>query len=107
MTKAMEIALGLLQHGISKTAIGKEIGYSHPTMSLYFSGKYPAGADAIEAAILARYDRRVCPHLGQPVEPQICTRKALTPRPFGGQARERHWEACQTCQYKPSAKEPS
>lgn len=104
---AMKIIQAQIEAGKSRQVIALEIGYSRPAVSRYTSGTYGAEVDDIEAAIMARYDRRECPHLGKPVEPETCIRKALTPRPFGGQARERHWEACQTCQYKPSAKQPS
>jgi len=102
MSRAMELVMALIGTGKSRNQIAIEIGYSRPAVSRYTSGTYGAEVNDIEAAILARYDRRECPHVGKPVDPETCRIKALSPRPFGGQARERHWKACQTCQNKPN-----
>lgn len=103
MSRAMELILDLLRNHVNKTVISREIGYSRTAVSRYVSGTYGAGVEIIESAILERYDRRDCPHTGKEIDPQSCRRKALSPRPFGGQARERQWESCQACSHNPSA----
>lgn len=80
--------------------VADEIDYSRTSLSLYLAGKYPA-QKAIERAILARYNRRNCPHTGEDIAPEICRKKALAPQPYGGAARERQWHACQNCPHKP------
>ncbi len=57
-----------------QAAVARELGRSRSAVSMVLSGKYPAGTDAIEAAVLALYggDGLVpCPVLGS-VEPGIC-----------------------------------
>jgi hypothetical protein len=73
--------------------------YSRTAISLYLSGKYGAGVDKLEAAIVARYDIYPCPHTGIDISGPDCHRRATAPRPFGGRAKEAHWMACQTCQH--------
>ena len=80
--------------------VALELGYSRPALSRYANGSY-GNAAKLEAAILSRYDRRNCLHTGEDLSPYACHRRALVPRPYGGAARERQWEACQACQNKP------
>lgn len=77
------------------------LGYSRPALSRYVNGSY-GNAAKLEAAIVNRYDRRICPHTGEELAPEVCRRRALVPKPFGGAARERQWIACQTCPNRPS-----
>ena len=84
----------------SITAVAARIGYSRPALSRYLSGTYP-GTEKIESAILAAYDRRVCPHTEREIDRETCERKGLSPKPFGGREREAHWMTCQTCPHKP------
>lgn len=95
------------QRAAGKTlqAIADEIGYSRTAVSLYANGKYDKGARQIEAALTRVYDRRLCPHLDEEVEPELCVRKALAPKPFGGTARLVWWQCCQTCPHKPTTPE--
>ena len=58
----------------------------------------------IEAAIVKTYDRRLCPHTSELIEPDVCARKALSPKPFGGTERLAWWRCCQSCQNKPELK---
>lgn len=83
----------------NRAAVALEIGYSRTAISLYMAGKYGAGAEKLEAAILARYDLYPCPHTGQEVSGPDCNRRASSPRPFGGRAKEANWLACQSCQH--------
>ncbi|SIQ95427.1 hypothetical protein SAMN05421829_108132 [Aromatoleum tolulyticum] len=87
--------------GKTLTQIAAEIGYSRTAVSLYQGGKYDRDAARLEAAIVRAYDRRVCPHLGESVEPELCVRKALAPKPFGGSARLTWWMRCQGCAHRP------
>lgn len=77
-----------------------EIGFSRTALSLYLAGKY-AASDSIERAILARYDVRGCPHTGQEIAAEACRRRARSPKPYGGMARELQWLACQACANRP------
>lgn len=95
-------AVAAHERGIA--GVAKEIGYSRTTLSLYLSGDYGNG-EKIEAALLSRYNRRVCPHTEEEVAPEYCRKKALAPKPYGGAARERHWQACQDCPHKPVKEE--
>lgn len=84
----------------SIAAVAVALGYSRPAVSRYLSGGYPS-LGPIEAAIVSRYDRRHCPHIGAEVSPDYCRQRALAPEPFGGNARLAHWQACQRCEHKP------
>lgn len=93
-------AVGAHPQGIQ--GVADELEYSRPALSRYVNGSY-GNADKLEAAIRARYDRRDCPHTGDAVAREVCQRRALVPRPFGGHARARQWDACQTCIHKPAS----
>lgn len=101
MSKALELAFAQIGAGKSRQKIADEIGYSRPAVSRYLSGTYGEGVVQIEAAILKRYDRRICPHDGEEKKPEQCRRVALRPRPAGFPDAETLWLACQTCQHKP------
>lgn len=88
----------------SMTAVAMAIGYSRTAVSLYMSGKYGAGVEKLEAAIVSRYDIYPCPHTGIEISGPDCTRRASAPRPFGGRTKEAHWLACQTCQHNKGGK---
>ena len=101
MSHALELIRAELASGKTLQQVGREIGYSRPTVSLYNSGKYPSEVEAIEAAIVKAYDRRLCPHIAELIEPAVCSRKALSPKPFGGSDRLAWWKCCQHCPNKP------
>lgn len=103
MSHAMALLRAQIAGGKSLTLIAAEIGYSRTAVSLYQAGKYGRDKARLEAAIVRAYDRRDCPHLGEAVEPDLCARKALTPKPFGGSARLTWWQCCQRCPHKPEA----
>ncbi len=86
----------------TKTAVAEAIGYSRTAISLYLDGKYGAGVEKLEAAILARYDIYPCTHNNVEISGPDCQRRATAPRPFGGRAKEAHWLACQVCQHNKS-----
>lgn len=88
----------------SMTAVALAIGYSRTAISLYLSGKYGAGVEKLESAILARYDIYPCPHTRIEISGPDCARRATSPRPFGGRAKEAHWLACQSCQHNKGVK---
>ncbi len=107
--------LGLAQAAVaasSMTAVAEQLlrnngrPYSRTAISLYLSGKYGAGVEKLEAAILARYDIHACAHTGEQISGPECQRRATAPRPFGGRAKEAHWLACQLCQYNRQAVKP-
>lgn len=92
----------------SMTAVAEQLlrnngrPYSRTAISLYLSGKYGAGVEKLEAAIIARYDRYTCPNTGLEISSPECHRRATAPRPFGGRAKEAHWLACQQCTHNKS-----
>lgn len=104
MSHALELIRAELAAGKTLQQVSQEIGYSRPAVSLYNSGKYPSEVEAIEAAIVKAYDRRLCPHTAELIEPEVCTRKALSPKPFGGTERLAWWRCCQSCPNKPEPK---
>ncbi len=105
MSHALELIQAQLAAGKTLQQVGREIGYSRPAVSLYNSGKYPSEVEAIEAAIVKTYDKRSCPHTAELIEPEVCVRKALSPKPFGGSDRLAWWTCCQRCPNKPEPKE--
>lgn len=103
----MELALALVAAGKTRQQIALEIGYSRPAVSRYLSGSYGAGVEDLEAALLKRYERRLCPCDGEEKPPAQCRRIALRPRPHGFPDAETHWIACQTCPHKPVGRDLS
>lgn len=100
MSRALDLLRGELAAGKTLTEIAELIGYSRTTVSLYASGQY-ANPEQVEAAVIRALDVHLCPHIGEPVAPDVCRRKALAPKPFGGSARLAWWTTCQTCPHKP------
>lgn len=88
-------------HPRKLAGVAAELDYSRPALSRYVNGSY-SGAEKLEAAILSRYDRRQCPHTGEDLAADICRRRALSPQPYGGQAKLAQWTACQACPHKPT-----
>ncbi len=114
-SKAMQICREHLRAGRTKkwiaeqlvrrvNAAGESIPYSRPTISRYLGGTYDEVAK-LEAAILRRFERRVCPYDGEEKAPAQCVSVALRPRPYGFPDAETMWMTCQTCQNKPAVKE--
>jgi hypothetical protein len=101
VSRALDIAFEQVAAGKSRQQIAIDIGYSRPAVSRFMSGTYGKGLDKIEAAILKAYDKRDCPHTGEAIASEICRKKALAPKPFGGTARLVWWSTCQTCPHKP------
>lgn len=106
-TPARALIEAQLASGKSQTAIAAEIGYSRPAISQYLAGDYGAAVRKIEAAIVRRYDRRLCPADGQEKPPEHCARIALRPRPYGFPDAETLWLTCQGCPHKPAAPGPA
>lgn len=100
LNNAREIVLGLLKNGMTKTAIGKEINYDRATVSRWINEPDYNGAH-IEAAVLARYNRFVCPHLKKEITPVECIAFATRAVPTSNTREVRHWKTCQTCPHKP------
>jgi len=95
------LAAAAKAHPRKLAGVAAELGYSRPALSRYVNGSY-GNAAKLEAAIVLRYDRRDCPHTGEEISPEVCRRRALAPKPYGGEARERQWQACQSCPNKPA-----
>lgn len=107
MNLARQLINEQLAAGKSQTAIAAEVGYSRPAISQYLAGDYGAAVGKIEAAIVRRYDRRICPDDGQEKTPEHCARIALRPRPYGFPDAETLWLSCQGCPHKPAAPAPA
>lgn len=103
MTPARQLIDEKLAAGQTQTALAAEIGYSRPALCQYLAGAYGAGTARIEAAILRRYQRRLCPADGAEKTPDYCRRIALRPRPYGFPDAETLWLTCQGCPHKPAA----
>ena len=111
VSKAMQICLEHLRAGRTKKWIGEQLvrgvnaagepmPYSRTAISLYMDGKY-GEVRKLEAAILRRFERRICPYDGEEKAPAQCVSVALRPRPHGFPDAETLWLACQTCPNKP------
>jgi DNA transposition AAA+ family ATPase len=101
MSRALALLRAQVDAGKTMTQVSLEIGYSRTAVSLFLGGKYDRDSRRLEVAIVRMYDRRHCPHLGEQVAPDLCQRKASTPKPFGGTARLAFWMSCQACPHKP------
>lgn len=101
LSKARLLVQQQLDAGRTREWIAAQIGYSSPALKQYLLGYYLASASRIEAAIVKRFERRICPHDGQEKQLQHCQRSALRPRPQGFPDAEYLWLACQTCPHKP------
>ncbi len=104
--KAREIVLGLLAGGLTKAEVAIEIGYDRTSVSRWINEPDYSGS-RIEAAVLARYNRFVCPHLKTEITPRECAAYAGRGVPTSNTREVRHWKACQTCPHKPSTGEKS
>ena len=56
--------------------------------------------ERFERMVRSHFERRLCPHTQTETAPEQCIRRSTSPKPSGGRAREAHWTACQTCEYK-------
>lgn len=101
MSRASELFQEQVTAGKSLQTISDEIGYSRTAVSLYNSGQYRSDVACLESAILKAYDKRRCPHTAELIGPEVCARKALSPKPFGGSDRLAWWKCCQHCPNKP------
>lgn len=101
MSRARVLLQQQIDAGVTLVHIAARIGYSRTAVSLYAAGKYDRDCTALEAALLRAYDIRTCPHINETVTAEICRRKALAPRPFGGRDRLAWWTCCQTCPHRP------
>lgn len=104
MNRAYALVCEQINKGITRKTIAAAIGYSRTAVSLYLNHCYGAGVENLEAAILKRYDVRLCPADGQKKTPDHCRSIALRPRPYGFPDAETQWLTCQTCPHKPEVK---
>lgn len=102
VSKAMQLVLDQLRAGKTRAWIATEIGVSAPHIRRYVLGHYGDKAARIEAAIVKRFDRRICPYDNSEKQPIQCERTALRGRPHGFPDAENLWLTCQTCQHKPT-----
>lgn len=104
MSRALELLKAQLEGGLTLTEAADRSGYSRTTVSLYAAGKYLGRPDGVEAALIRAFDVHHCPHTNEPVSGDVCQRKALAPKPFGGSERLAWWKTCQSCPHKPEPK---
>jgi len=100
-SNALQIVTDLLAAGITKAAIGREIGYSRAAVSRWLSEPGYNKA-SIDAAVVARYSRVVCPVLKAELTTAQCSSYALAACPTSNARDVRHWKACQSCAHKPT-----
>lgn len=102
ITKAKQLCLDQLKAGKTRTWIAGEVGYGASHIRRYMLGHYDGQDNTrLENAIVARFERRICPHDGQEKKPEQCQRIALRGRPHGFPDAENLWLACQQCPHKP------
>lgn len=84
-------------------AVAEALGVAESTIRAVCSPKgYPGSPDKILADVLRIYVEVVhCPFVDQDIPIHQCHERALSPKPFGGNARARWWAACQDCPRKP------
>lgn len=92
----------LVAAGGNRKTVADELDVSRTLVSLIANDKYHGSSDAFALRVLARYDRRECPHTGEDLAADTCRRRALAPQPYGGAARLAQWTACQQCPHKPA-----
>lgn len=105
VTKAMQLVIDQLRAGKTRAWIAAEIGgFGASHVRRYVLGHYAGKANKnIEAAIIKRFDRRICPYDGTEKQPIQCERTALRGRPHGFPDAENLWLTCQTCPHSPKA----
>jgi len=101
-SRAMQLCLDQLRAGKTRAWIAEQVGCGASHIRRYVLGHYEGKAEKLEAAIVARFERRICPHDGDEKQPIQCQRIALRPRPHGFPDAESLWVCCQTCPHKPS-----
>lgn len=101
VSKAMQLCLDQIHAGRTRAWIAEQIGCGSSHIRRYMLGHYAGKADAIEKKIIARFERRICPHDGQEKQLIHCQRIALRPRPHGFPDAETLWLSCQSCPHKP------
>lgn len=101
---ALPLALALLAGGMTKTQLGREIGYDRASVSRWINEPGYNGA-YVAAAVLARFSRLTCPYLKTEIAPAQCAALATRACPTCNAREVRHWKACQSCAHKPSTGE--
>lgn len=101
VSKAMQLCLDQLAAGRSRAWIGRELGYGSCHIRRYMLGHYEGRAADLEKKIIARFERRICPHDGQEKPLAQCQRIVMRGRPHGFPDAETLWLACQSCPHKP------
>ncbi|WP_052190894.1 hypothetical protein [Chitinibacter sp. ZOR0017] len=86
------------EHGF--TALGKLIGYSRPTVSLFVRGLYPGDAAAVSKAVLKKLNTVVCPHLRRDIGLPECQATSSSRAPMHNPMKLQHWRTCQRCPKK-------
>lgn len=104
MSRAFDLLSAQLAAGLTLTEVANRTGYSRTTVSLYAAGKYKGQPDGVESALIRAFDVHHCPHTNETVSDDVCQRKALAPKPFGGSERLAWWTSCQSCPHKPEPK---
>ncbi len=83
----------------SFAVIAQKIGVSKATVVLWFNGKYPANAQAVEAKVVAQYDTVQCPFLQQTISLVSCAEFHKKEIPTSSPSALSHWRACKECPY--------
>lgn len=100
--------LSLLRAAVAATSqaqVGRDLGYSGSAVNQVLQGTYKGSTARIEAAVLDRYGRLHCPHLGQDLAGVTCQAYRTRPMPTSDPRALRHWAACRRCPHNPQRKE--
>jgi hypothetical protein len=94
------------REALGTKAVADALGYAESSIRVALTGKWNGNAAKLHAKVLAVYAAAVhCPHVARQIPMAECQSRAQSPRPFGGQARERWWHACQSCPFRPNGHE--
>jgi hypothetical protein len=106
MTRAMHLitTLRARDKSASFAVIAEKIGFSKAAVVLWFNGKYPAKADAIEVKVIAHYDTVDCPYLQQTISLITCGEFNRKDIPTSSPSALAHWRACKGCPHNAGTK---
>ena len=111
MSDWMDLLRAEKGRGRTTASIARELGFARTSISLLFSGNYPAkdangepAAPRIATRVLELYGGKVaCPHLGRDMDRAECGAMRDAPMPASSPDKLRHWTACRSCPLNPAA----
>ncbi|AYQ37084.1 regulatory protein, LacI [Burkholderia aenigmatica] len=104
MTHADPDWLAMLRQAVDATTqaeVSKMLDYSHSTISLVLSGKYPGKTDRVAARVLKTFGQVQCTHTGQLISLTVCVSFANRRAPINNPMELSHWRTCRNCPLRP------